>query len=72
LKITSAWLGVIRGLGMVIALPLLTYLGDAAHLSSVASPIVASVIAIIALSLEHTIESETGKALFGVATISNP
>jgi hypothetical protein len=66
--ISPAFLGLIRGLGTAVLLAGLTYLGDASHLNGVVSVSVATVIAALALSLEHYIEGRTGNALFGAVT----
>lgn len=60
-----AILGLVRGLGVVVATAVLTYFGDAAHLNGIVSVSVAGIISSLALMLEHAIEDNTGKALFG-------
>ncbi len=64
-NISPAVLGLLRGVGFVVLTSVLTYLGNATNLTSVLSPQVASIIAIIALALEHKVEGKTGNALFG-------
>ena len=63
-----ALLGFLRGLGFTIILAGLTYLGDSANLSGVVSTGLATVIASLALALEHAIASSTGNALFGAVS----
>lgn len=65
MAITPAQLGFIRAFGTGILLFVLAYLGDASHLSGVVSDTIALIISALALSLEHQIESNSGKALFG-------
>lgn len=65
MTITPAQLGFVRAIGVAILLFVLSYLGDASHLNGVVSDSIATVIAALALAIEHNIESNTGKALFG-------
>jgi hypothetical protein len=62
-------LGLVRGLGAVILAAVLTYLGDASHLTGVVTPYVATIIAALALALEGHIEGKTGAALFGAVRV---
>ncbi len=62
---SPALLGFIRGLGTIILMAVLTYLGDASHLNGIVSALGATLISGIALSIEHSIEGVTGNALFG-------
>lgn len=60
-----AWLlGLLRGLGFALITAALSYLGHAENLTYL-SPTVATVVAMVVLAIEHSIESSTGKALFG-------
>ena len=61
--ISPALLGFLRGLGMVVIIGLLTYIGDATHLPFL-NPATASLVAVIALTLEHAL-SPAGTALMG-------
>lgn len=63
--ISPAWLGFLRAIGVAIVYAVLSYIGDASHLTPVVSDSVAGIIAALALALEHSIEGSTGKALFG-------
>lgn len=63
--ISPAVLGFLRALGTVALTAVLTYLGDATHLNGIVSGGIATLIAAIALGIEHNIESNSGKALFG-------
>jgi hypothetical protein len=65
---SPALLGFLRGAAFAIAVALLSYLGDATHLTFL-NPVTASVIASIALGLEHSVERKTGNALFGAVTV---
>lgn len=58
-------LGLIRGLGIAVLMAVLTYVGDASHLSGVLSTSIAAIVSAVALMVEHSIEGSTGKALFG-------
>jgi hypothetical protein len=64
-----ATLGFVRALGTVALVAVLSYLGDAAHLSGIVSDSLATVIAALALGLEHSIESQTGNGLFGAVKV---
>lgn len=63
-RISPALLGFLRGLGLIIITAVLSYLGAAENLAFL-NPITASLIATIALSIEHSIEAKSGRALFG-------
>lgn len=58
-------IGFLRGLGMVILIAVLGYLGTASNLTLIANPFVAGLIASVALAVEHSVQAKTGKALFG-------
>lgn len=60
-----AVLGLIRGLGFAVLVAVLTFLGSATNLTGVLNPATASLVAALALALEHAIEARTGNALFG-------
>jgi hypothetical protein len=62
---SPALLGLLRGLGFVVITSLLTFLGDGPHLTGILNPATASVVAMVALALEHAVEGKTGNALFG-------
>jgi hypothetical protein len=66
---SPALLGFLRGTGFALLVALLSYIGDATNLSGVLNPATASVIAALALAVEHAIEAKTGNALFGAATV---
>jgi hypothetical protein len=64
--ITSpAVLGALRALGVVVLIAVLNWFGDATNLAGIFSPAVDSIIAMIALAIEHSMASQTGSALFG-------
>lgn len=65
MNISAGWLGVIRGVGMVAIMAILPWLGNATHLSMVLNPSTSSLIAVLALGVEHAIEGGGGGALFG-------
>jgi hypothetical protein len=58
-------LGFLRGLGVIVLAAVLTYIGDATNLQGILTPRSSALIAMIALSIEHSIEGKTGNALFG-------
>lgn len=58
-------LGFLRTLLVVVIISVLSFLGNAANLNGLVSAGMATVIAGLAMSLEHYIESKTGSALFG-------
>lgn len=69
MSITPAQLGFIRALAVAFILFLLTYLGDVTHLNGILSASTATIVAGLAMSLEHYIESNTGNGLFGSVAI---
>jgi hypothetical protein len=58
-------LGFIRALGVAVVMAIVSYLADVPHLNGVVSTSAAVIISAIALAIEHSIASSTGKALFG-------
>jgi hypothetical protein len=60
-------LGFFRGILAAVIVAVLTYAGDATHLGFL-NPATASIVAALALALEHAIEGKTNKALFGAVT----
>ncbi len=58
-------LGFIRALGVAVVMAILSFLGDAAHLSGIVSQSVAGIIAALALAAEHSMEAKGNGALFG-------
>jgi hypothetical protein len=64
MDIKYALIGIARGLGVVVLTAALSYLGNVDNLT-VLSPNIALVISLVALAIEHAIESSTGRALFG-------
>lgn len=72
MKITPAIAGFIKGLVLVAVIAVCTYLEDAAHLTGVLNPVIATVIAALASSLESHLKAESGNtsALFGAVKIS--
>jgi hypothetical protein len=68
MKLNPAQLGLIRGLLYPILVLVLTYFASAEHLASLGvSATTATIIAGLLSSLDHFIEQENGKALFGTA-----
>lgn len=69
MTITPAQLGALRALGTLVLFTVLTWLGDTTHLAPFVNSTVASIISMLALGIEHNVESASGKALFGNATV---
>ncbi len=65
---SPAAIGFLRAVGVAALVAILAYLGDAAHLNGLVSDSVATIVAGLALALEHVIENKTGSALFGAVT----
>lgn len=65
MDISPAWLGFIRGIGVVVIMAVLTYLANATNLTPVLGNSLAAIIASLALALENGMEGRTGKAGFG-------
>lgn len=64
---SPAWIGFLRGLGMVALTAVLSFVGDQANLAFL-DPKIALLLSGIALTIEGVIEKSTGKQLFGAAT----
>lgn len=69
LSMNPSLLGLVRGLGIAVLMAVLTYLGDAAHLSGVLSIGAAGIVSALAMSFEHYIAENSGKALFGAVAV---
>lgn len=71
MNITPAWLGFLRGLGVVILFAVLTYIGDASHLAPLIGDSLAAILSGVVLALEHRFEvnNTEGKALFGAVRV---
>lgn len=70
MNVSPAVLGVIRSLGFVVILALVHWLSDAANLHGIMNEGLATLIATIALSFDHSLEAKTGTAAFGAVTRS--
>jgi hypothetical protein len=57
-------LGIVRGLGVALLTTTIAYFADPAHLTFLSASTGALISAML-LSLEHYIEGDTGRALFG-------
>ena len=66
---SPAILGFIRGIAVVVLTGVLTYVGDASHLTGVTTPYIAAIVSALALALENHIEGKTGKAAFGAVKV---
>ena len=61
---SQALIGFLRAIGLVVLLAVLAFLANATNLSGLVNPTVGSLIAVIALTLEHAF-SPAGTALMG-------
>lgn len=60
------WLeGFLRGVGLVLLVALLGYLGDRNHLSFIGNPVIVTLIVGLAASWEASIKASSGSGLFG-------
>lgn len=59
-----AFVGFLRTIGILLLVTFLSYIGVADNLTFL-NPVSASLVAGLAMALEHLIESSTGRALFG-------
>lgn len=66
--LSPAVIGFLRGLMVAVIIGVLTFLANAANLHGIVPDSVASLIAMLALSFEHTIAAGTNTALFGSVT----
>lgn len=57
--------------GFAVRGAVLVYLGDATNLTGILNPSTATIIAALALGIEHNIEAKTGNALFGAVHTGN-
>lgn len=62
---SPALLGFVRALGVALVMALLTFIGDASHLTGILNPVTAAIVAGAALALEHRLAEGSGTALFG-------
>lgn len=65
MSLTPAQLGFVRAIGYTLLTALLAFLANQANLTGIVGDSAALIIAGLAASLEHYIESQTGNALFG-------
>ena len=64
-NISPGVLGALRGLGAVILIVILQYLGEATNLTFLNNPTIEGIIVVIAGYFEHAFEAKKGTALFG-------
>lgn len=62
-------IGLLRVLGTIGILAVVQYLGDVSHLAPFMSTSLSVIVAGIAGIIEHMIEDNTGKALFGAVKV---
>ena len=65
---SPALLGALRALGVVIIISVLGWIGNATNLQGIFSPQVCTVVAMIALAIEHAFASSGTSALFGMVS----
>ena len=63
------YIGFLRGLGVVILIAVLGYVGNAANWAFLENPWLAGLIAAVAAAIEHNIEDKKGRALFGAVKV---
>lgn len=61
--------GFLRGLGVVVLLAVLSYVGNATNISFIENHFVQGLIVAIVAAVEHSIEENKGKALFGAIQV---
>ncbi len=64
---SPAILGAVRGLGIALLFALVSWLANAANLHGLVNDTVATVVAAVALAIEHKMEADGSGALFGSA-----
>jgi len=69
MTLTPAQNGFIKGLGLVVVLSVASYFEDTAHLTGVLNPILATLVAALASSLESHIKDQTGRGLMGAVKV---
>lgn len=71
MKLSPAWIGFIKALGVVIVYAVVAFATDATHLNSVLGPAAAAIVAGLAASLESYLKSQSQNttALFGAIKI---
>jgi hypothetical protein len=71
MTLSPMWAGFIKGLLGVLILSAVSYLGDAAHLTGILNPVLATVMAGLFSGLESSMKSDTNgtKALFGAVSV---
>ncbi len=71
LSMSPAIISFIKGVGVVVLFAVLTYLGDAANLSGILSPVLATVIASMVSAYEAHLKEQSGgtTALFGAVSV---
>lgn len=69
MTLTPAQNGALKQLLMVLVLGVVAFLGDSAHLTPFMSAGLATIVSMLASSLESHIKAQTGNGLFGAATI---
>ena len=70
MTLSLAQLGFVKGLLVIIAVSVLSYLGNAANLTGVINnPMVISIIVALAASLESHLKEKNGTGLFGAVNL---
>jgi len=63
---SPALLGLLRALGVILLASIVHFFTNAANLDGVVGQSIAPIVAMIALAIEHSMESRSGNALFGL------
>lgn len=61
--------GALRGLGVVVGIAVLHYLGTATTWEFLANPWLGGLIVSVVAAIEHNLEDKNGKALFGAVRV---
>lgn len=71
MNLSPSIIGFIKALGVVVIASVASYLADAAHLTGVLNPVIATVVAALAASFESYLKANSGNttALFGTVSV---
>ena len=58
--------GALQGIGLAVLLAVLAWLANATNLSGLVNPEAGTLVAMVALAIENSIESKTGNSLMGI------
>lgn len=71
MNLTAAQIGFIKALGVMVVATIASFLANQANLTGVLNPVLASLVAALAASMESYLKDKSGnnKALFGAVTV---